>query len=326
MSTLENSVAEALKKRGYSYKNGDSSKKILNFEKSNISQPLFEFLQLHPACRSLFNVMVKADDLTVESILPKLNDVFKQSNTSFLFSAKCKNCGLVLTVPNISEYDFNFPAEFEMHCPKCHKKVKITKEIYEPIFPISKNDLHKVFHQITLNFNFLYVERVYECIWCDNSFNVITDVNKIELECPACHHEREISRVFSFDKKIQTLVKDKQGHWLEWYIWKQLKSVNAECGLNLADLKDPSNNCEIDVCLSKDDKLVVIECKDSDDFRKTIENLDLFGKIADKYYLICTKKVQERQLRPFKSLLKHKFEFVPLDRIDHIFSFIIQNS
>ena len=325
MSKLENSVAEVLKQRGYSYKNGDSSKKIINFDKSKISQSLFEFLQLHPACRSLFNVMIKADDLTVESILPKLNEMFEQLNTSFLFSAKCKNCGQILTVPNISEYNFNFPPEFEMNCPKCHKKVKVTKEIYEPIFSISKNDLYKVLHQITLKFEFLYVESVYECIWCDNSFNVITDVKKIELECPACHHEREITHVFLFDKKIQTLVKDKQGYWLEWYIWKQLRSINAECGLNLAELKVPSNNCEVDVCLLKEGKLVIIECKDSNDFRKTIENLDLFEQITDKYYLICTKKVQDRQLKPFKTLLKHKFGFVPPDQIDCISSFIIQN-
>lgn len=308
-------LSQYLSSKGFKVKNGNSHKIIRRFERNWSSDFWWEFLKLHPSYRVLFNTIIKSGNPLVDPsvIHEKIRMLYQISKTSSVYISKC-HCGGYLDRRYIFLDNFALPIDKEISCPHCSVVHKLHANNYEPFYEITFNDLLKLFNKLTelkyfLNFVLL------QCIYCDApNLAEMVGSEKVDLRCNKCHNVRLLNQNY-LPLVDSNLIKEKQGYWFEWYVWRQLKDFNALYS-KLATEKSTGFEFDIDVCLMQNDELVIFECKDSKDVQDTLANLHLIDKIASKFFLVSTHDINKKQLAQMKSTLGEKFYYISPPSVD----------
>lgn len=295
-------IDEFIKSKGYTVGQSGSYKKIIEFDSTDVSKRLFRFLKLHSSFRVVFNSLVKSEYLTLDDIINKGEKLLAYSVTSYVYSGVCE-CGAILNTPNILDYDYGLPDRVQIQCNKCRGKITIENDRYFPITRPTKNDLFKVLNH-AIEFELFEPANTLECINCVQLYPIL-DPKGTNLTCSQCGNIMNVNTVYTAVKPLMEFIKDKQGYWLEWYIWKQLKRFNPEYGKEIK--KDDEVLFDFDVSFLEDDQLTIIECKDTSDVRDLTANLIEISKIADRYVLVSSFKLGQKYLETFQTILGEKF-------------------
>ena len=313
---LQTSTSSFLKSNKYKVSSSHSGKIVSAFEKSEISSKLFEFLSLHSSCRAIFDGIVKtsakSEVLIPDEILEELPDLFKESNTSFVFSVSC-DCGTNLESPNICDYDFKTPSEEKfITCMKCRKKIKITSESYKPEFKPQIKDFYRILQKLA-EYKIISEAPAIVCNYCDSFEELDPDIER-KLRCPACKGILETVTAYIPDDEIDKLINKGNGNWLEWYIWRQLKNNGAECGLFVES--ESNEKFELDVSMLKEEALIIFECKDTNNDTDFLKKLYLINRIAEKFVLIPTLRQKTDTISTITSMLKEKALIIEPSQIE----------
>jgi hypothetical protein len=323
MKIMDKTVELFFKSKGYKVKKSASAKLIEKFETKLIAEDLYEYLRLHPSCRVFFNTLRKnPNDPFIDpmTFLKDFQQMLKLSNTSFIYQANC-SCGAPLDKPNISNNTFTLPPNKQITCYKCNQTNDITQKSYKPFFDINSNDFLKFFNLAYENGLFLS-DSVLECIHC-NRFGLVNDPKNVNLECPICNNIRYVLPKYILDLTLGKILEEKQGYWLEWYVWKQLKEFNFTLGKILITSEDTEEIAfEVDGILIGKGRCLILECKDTDSLKDTLPNLHFINEFADKWILIATKNIKDSEITKAKRILKNKFVYVKPKDVDNVNSII----
>lgn len=200
----------------------------------------------------------------------------------------------------------------EINCGNCRNRNKLGNKDYLPIYEIKDKDLYKIF-RVAKDSGVLSPATTIECQYC-GTVNPPKNERKVDLQCPDCKEIRNVKTFYTPIGMIKDLITDKQGYWLEWYCWKQLEQVSADIGV---EISDGETNYDADICFLNSKKLVIVECKDGgdDDF---LQKLHFIKKIADKFYLVSTNKMNPNTIKTVKSHLGKKFTLIETKNIDDL--------
>lgn len=292
---------------------------IDEFEKTSSSAVLFDFLQSHNSCRIIFNSAVKTGDflptIDVDEIYPKLGNLFRNENASFIYNARCKICGADIDSLFISENNFKILGT-KKRCPKCRHDITLQPQDYVPLTKVSKNDLIRFLNDVSVQKKVILSFSALACIYCEKSIESIAEnTHEVNLKC-SCGRKRYVIPQYLFDDPITKLIKNKHGYWFAWYIWKQLNQFNAENSLILTNKRNKSIKYNADICFAYKNKLVVIECKDTSEIEDVKQKIALINEIADIFILTTTSKIDQESLEFISSELKNKFGYITLNKID----------
>jgi hypothetical protein len=319
---MEGKINQFFKLKGYKIIKSPSARIIEKFDESVISGDFYSYLQLHPSCRVLFDILKNTDQFFIEPtlFLSEFQELLTLSQTSFIYIANCP-CGAPLDKPNVMNSNFKLPDEKQITCHKCDTINTITKKSYEPFFEIKLNDFLK-FINLAKDQGIFLSNYAIECIYC-NEYELVSDTKNVDLVCTECKHIRYVMPKYIFDSFITQLISKKQGYWLEWYVWKQLKDFNFTLGKRLIkNENDDEISFEVDGVFVGNDKCIVIECKDTDDIKDTLSNLHLINEFADAWILVSTKKIRDPDIRKAKSILKNKFVHITPKDVDNVKSIV----
>ena len=129
---------------------------------------------------------------------------------------------------------------------------------------------------------FSYLTMCIECIYC-NEFALFDDPKNVNLECPICNHIRYVLPKYILDLTLNEIIEEKQGYWLEWYVWKQLREFNSTLGkILITSGNDDIISFEVDGILIDDGRCIILECKDTGSIEDTLLNLHFINEFADK--------------------------------------------
>lgn len=310
--TLNNKIQKALDKRQLKLVFAGNRNIISDFIEDKSSDQVFKFLTVHKSWRVLFNAIVKSDWLDTSSIRKAFNELSKESNCSIVYEATC-NCGAISDTPvitkKISEGDF----KKTITCKKCGE-INLDFSKYKPIFDVSESSIFKVL-RIGKKMDFLVDNITAFCFNCQKTSTFTPSKNK--LNCEKCGEPRNITVGFyPTSIELENLVKDKQGYWLEWYVYELLrKKFQAEYGLVY---KEDNSTTNIDILCLKNDELWAIECKDTSDVTNFIINAQTLNKIVDKICLVSTKIISEKSFNTIKQLLNDRFVYVSPENVEKI--------
>jgi hypothetical protein len=286
-------------------RHSDSGKKLIQFEKSDFADGLFNFLQIHPSTRVCFGALVKADFVSDEKVPDKLISLLKNSETSLLFEAKCK-CGVSIEKPHVYDLlEMNFPRT--LSCAKCKQKNFLEGADYNKCYQIDIKDFNKIFYKG--HSSVFSISPIKECFFCGN-LKIIEGSRKFNVVCPKCHNLAYISmQIFPF-AELKNLVKEKQGYWFEWYVWRLLKKYSTAVGVLF------NNKFEADIVVVNNKKKIFIECKDSTS--EELSHLHEIKKKFDHYLLISTGNYKKACRDNAKEILGRKFQYISPDKIEKI--------
>ncbi|MFA4878101.1 MAG: hypothetical protein WC586_11880 [Methanoregula sp.] len=322
---MDKKVDLFFKSKGYKVKKSSSAKIIEKFEKGPVANALYEYLILHPSCRVFFNTLRKdPNDFFIDpmTFLTDFQQMLKISDTSFIYIANCI-CGAPLDKSNITNNDFNFPLNKQITCHKCDTTNNITENSYKPFFEIKPNDFLKFINLAYESGLFLF-NNALECIYC-NEFELLDDPKAINLECPICNHIRYVLPKYILDLTLDEIVKERQGYWLEWYVWRQLREFNSTLGKVLITNEDEDEIAfEVDGIIIENSQCILIECKDTGTIEETLPNLPFINEFADKWVLVATKNIKNSEITKARRILKNKFVYVRPNDADNV-GVIIQN-
>ena len=292
-------------------KRSESGKKILTYEKSKSATNLFKFISFHPSIRASFNAMVKADFISLEKALSYLTNLLEQTKTSLVYEAKC-SCGNILEKPHIYTLsDFKFPKSIS--CPKCKQLNNLKFDDYNPCSQIDLKDLLKALYKG--DSDVFSISPIKECFVCGHQ-SIENSSKKLSLKCSKCSKLSYVSmQVFVSYEELNELLKEKQGYWLEWYLWKILKEkFDSEVGIMV------NKKYEADLIINNNKKKIFVECKDTAD--SPLMNLHDIKKDFDYYILVSTFNYKKAHLDNAKKTLKKKFHHITSDKIEWICKFI----
>jgi hypothetical protein len=317
---LPTALAPYLLNKGFKVKNGSSHKFIQSFIKSWKADNLFGFLKLHPSNRAFFNSVVKSGNVLIDpsSIHEKLRQFYEISKTSSVYVSKC-SCGAYLDRRYLFLDNFELPSEKQVSCPNCSRVHILHKTDYEPVYDITFNDLIKLLNKNVDFYMFLKL-MLLECIYCNSPDEGVTNPEKVNLLCKNCHQIRVFKQNY-YSSSYSDLIVNKQGYWFEWYVWRQLKDMDAIYSQQITE-KSTNFEFDVDVCLMRNGELLIIECKDTKDVQDTLANLHLINKVASKFFLVSTQDINKKQLAQIKSTLGEKFTYIPPKDADNI-NFIV---
>ena len=201
----------------FELKHSNAGEKIITYEKSKSANDLFEFIRFHPSIRASFNSMVKAD-FSLEKASSYLPNLLKQSEASLLYETKC-SCGQMLERSHI--YDLKktkFPKPISCH--NCKKVNNLNLNDYTLCYDVDLKDILKAFY--LGNKSVFTIYPIKECFECRKQ-NVEDSTKKISMMCKECSKLAYLSMQVSWNEDLKELLKERQGHWLEWYVWRLLK-------------------------------------------------------------------------------------------------------
>ena len=287
-------------------KRSESGKRIIKFEKSISSNDVFRFMSLHPSVRVAFNSFLKTQFENSEKAIEPLKNLLEQSKTSLVFEAKC-TCGNFLSNHHVYGFlDEKFPKK--IRCPICKKNTSLKREDFKPTFDICLKDFFETFFRGQPNI--FTISPIKECFNC-GSFEIISSDKKLNSFCSNCKQLIYISMQILPCDDLKEFIKDGQGYWLEWYVWKLLKErYVCDVGIKIGNMP------EADLILIKGSKKIFIECKDRSD--DPLINLQDIKKEFDYYILISTKKYKESYVKSAKHILKKKFVLIAPNEIEKV--------
>lgn len=289
----------------FDLKRSSSGERVLTYEKSKCANNLFKFISSHPAIRASFNSMVKADFASLEKATSYLPNFLKQSETSLLYEAKC-SCEQILERPHIYNLQkTKFPKSIT--CINCKKVNNLMIGDYSPYYDIDLKDLLKVFY--LGDKSVFTISPIKECFKCGTQ--TVESSNKLSLKCKDCSKLAYISMQVFPNKEIKELLKDRQGYWLEWYIWRLLRDKYAvEIGITI------NKKYEADLIVIHNNNRIFIECKDTSD--SALMSLHEIKKDFDYFIFVTTCNYKNAHLDNAKKILKKKFYYVTPNRIEKI--------
>lgn len=293
-------------------KRSDSGGKILTYEKSKSANSLFDFISSHPSIRASFNSMVKADFASLEKATSYLPNLLKQSETSLLYEAKCP-CEQILERPHIySLRKTKFPKSIT--CINCKKVNNLKLSNYTPYYDVDLKDLLKAFY---LGNELVFtISPIKECFECGNQ-TVEESSKKLSLKCKDCSKLAYVSMQVFPNNEIKELLKERQGYWLEWYVWRLLKDkFITDIGVTI------NKKYEADLIVVDKNKKIFIECKDTSD--SALVNLHEAKKDFDYFVFISTYNYKNVHIENAKKILKKKFCFVIPNKIEEIAKIITE--
>ena len=311
---MKDDVKKFLESKKFKVKTSRAGKIIAKFEKDKSSSELWSFLTTDPSCRAVFNSLVKVGYLDYNTALRKLPELLRSVKTSFVFSTSCE-CGNILDRPNKIDSNFKNGFNKSITCPACNKKQEISKDDYSPIYEPTSQDFDKVLYFASENGPFEMIATL-ECYAC-NKIELLRN-RQIDLNCPICGRRRVVSTAYFPLPGVDELTQgeEKQGYWLEWFIWKKLKEHGAEAGL---EIRKEGLKIELDIVLLLKDGLWVFECKDGQVDSSFLSKLEGIKKVAHKFVLVTTAgRIDPNILSTAKRILRDKLVIITSEKIDSI--------
>jgi hypothetical protein len=305
-------MRDVLSAAGIEAAKSEAGRQVETFDRSRVSDFLWRFMVQHRSCRLVFNALIKEGFLNLDKVLNRLKPLLEKANTSFIFSASCKRgmCGSHLDRPNLAYFAFRLPQQNEISCPKCGHKNRITATDYRPVTP-DHNDLVRMLIA-SCETGFMSPTYVVECFKCER-IDIRQKGESLKSDCPKCHCARAIATTFTPAPEVEAL--QKQGYWLEWYVWRHLRASYAtEPGV---ELKKGPYRLEADVVAHKTGKLFVLECKDGDD-ENFVNKLASAKHLADFFVLVTTTGLSPPTYRTCKAVLGRRFILVSPDQIENL--------
>jgi phage FluMu protein Com len=309
MSNICKILRDTLNKRGTNVNSSDSANKVLQFEKSPYSTALYDFLKRHKVNRIVFNSLVKQGIINPSS-LKEVKELLMSSELSLVYLVACKSCNNLLERVHILNADFS---KKQSSCPSCTSINHIYPKDYKPDYEnLTSEDLWRCLLELCQNK--LYSQVVYSrCLNCKPKSNQSTDKNV----CAKCGKVCLITtELVTLDKQLDELVKSRQGYWLEWYVWRLLRSKfkNGEPGIIL---KSQGKEGQLDVVVCFKNKIIAIECKDglNTDF---IQKLHWIKKYIDGFILIATEKMKDDVIKTAKQIMGRKFKYIQPKDIESV--------
>jgi len=306
------------KSRGYIAKKSNTYELLEEFNKTKISRNLFNFLQIHPSFRILFRAIIKTGEQAVDPdlIYSKMIEQFSKLDTSIIYSVQCNTCKKDIYSLNIAEKNFKIGVNDALHCASCRRTIYPKSIQFHPVFDVSKNDLIRYLNSISEKSGLFLSNITLSCVHCENTFNTIEDISKVNLECPTCNNTRYVIPIYFLEDEIKKLISNKHGYWFEWYIWKKLEKMNPAHSILLTNETNKSKKYDIDVCLLKNNQIIAIECKDTSQIDDIFKNIAYINETVDKFVLISTENVNQDKLDLLESQLTSEFCYIEPKKID----------
>ena len=319
MNSLNPEIEEALKKRNIRLLQ-DKNKIITDFLNSNekTAEKVYKFITIHPSYRALFNAIIKAGWIDVDNIKTKVSELNKEANTSICMEAHC-NCDTISDYPIIRARTKSSDFNKKLTCKNCGD-IKFDISKYSPVFEVHEDIILQTL-AYGRKMGFLEDMLTSHCFKCKKTTQIIAPKTSRKIKCSKCKEYLSVTPAFyPLDINLDEISKDKQGYWLEWFVYELLKrKFPTDFGLVFDENATKTN---IDVICLHNDKIWAIECKDTDDVRNFTRNMDQLNKVADKVCLVTTKKVDEKTLKMIENHLKEKFIYVKPSEIEKIADFI----
>lgn len=237
------------------------------FQHNEIAEGLFSFLLDNLMNRYLFNLMLKKspnieswpindEDLSVENLKKR---TFGQS---FIRVYKCTNCNHWLKRIYSNETILISPNTI-LECPQCGLKKLINFKEYENTFSIIKNDLVNFIEGLR-NINVIISREYIFCPVCNVEIGAKDEFSGVS-KCIVCKGNIILKTRYEFKDEFLKLCQSEAGLWFEWFVFEIAKHIYEEVdyGLNLNYVDEDGTNKEkeVDIVALKEDKLILIECK-----------------------------------------------------------------
>jgi len=271
ISPYESQIESKLKENGIEIiGNSKTRNEVINFSDkySDLCDNLFSFLLENRMNRYLFSLMLRTSpDIrswvlnnknTTESNLEKRT--FKDSFCKKYFCKDCKHLLKRIYAPEL----VYIQAKDVVECPNCGLKTYINPEEYISDYRLLPVDLNR-FSKRLEEINVIKFNPHFLCSNCNldiDDSNMLITPNK----CPQCESLiNEISKAEFINPFLKTCHRE-MGLWFEWFVYEISTHVYdyVEHGLNLSYIDEEGTSCEkeVDIVALKDDKLILIECKD----------------------------------------------------------------
>jgi DNA-directed RNA polymerase subunit RPC12/RpoP len=180
---------------------------------------------------------------------------------SFIRLYKCFDCQHLLKriyAPELS----SIPIDEILECPKCGLKKLANPTDYESTFQIIRKDLTN-FNEKLRDIGILHSKEYALCSKCDVELGAKDELSG--LTTCQCGGEIGYKKRDEFKDDFLKSCKSETGLWFEWFVYEIAKHIykNVECGLTLSyeDNERNDKEKEVDIVALKDDKLILIECK-----------------------------------------------------------------
>jgi len=275
----------------------DAGRIIDTFDKTKNSEILFNFLKIHPVCRELFQEMVRSDGfLPAEKAFFLIKTEAKEHKNSFVKEQMCGKCGHLNEKFDLAQYDFE-PAKIpslRRACINCGHALKAGGFVNsKEIEPWNVTNLFIYGSKIGLFDPAQYLI----CPWCYQFEEYLTkNIRNTPRICKQCKQPLEMRIDFQLNPDLKSLVRNKSGVWLEWYVWKLLsKSLKPAVEHNRI-WKIDGMTVEIDVEIDSIKQPTAILCDTKKDPTFNIENFHLLAKKFKRLALVTTKKKVDEKI------------------------------
>ena len=275
---------------------------MTEFDNLSKSDTLFSFLIENSLNKYLFGVLLRIGSLDInnipfreESLDPR--QIEDKVSESFIKKFECKSCNHLLFRKHVFELD-NYINE-DYYCPICDIGYKLEYDSLEDDYTINRNDLIKYLDRL-IEIDILEKKLMYKCQKCVQYENY----DSSSLICNNCGLEREIIYKYCFkDEFLQINLKNRDGRWFEWYMYKICEHIFEKAEHNLMISFENSgfkDECEIDVVSIKDNEIIIYECKD---YLKgkigltDLQNLPKLSKIFEKIFLVSSNKAVTKKTK-----------------------------
>lgn len=216
-----------------------------------------------------------------------LNEIKKFSfNQSFIKIYKCVECNYCLKRIYAPEL-WSIPKDEVIECPKCGLEKLVQPKDYISTYKLIRKDLNK-FSEKLRDIKVLNAKKYAVCTECNVELGEKSELGDL-TNCQLCRGEIEYITRDEFTEKFLKLCRSEIGLWFEWFVYEIARNIygNVEHGLVLTYSGDDGKikEKEVDIVAIKDDKLILIECKNylghtpKNEYVKIVEISDIFDEI-----------------------------------------------
>ena len=276
---------------------------------NKVATKLFSFLLENLMSRYLFNLMLRKSP-NIESWPLNDEDLSERNlkkytfEQSFIRLYKCFDCQHLLKriyAPELS----SIPIDERLECPTCGLKKLAHPTDYESTFRIIRKDLTN-FNEKLRDIGILHSKEYALCSKCDVELGAKDELSG--LTTCQCGGELGYKKRDEFKDDFLKLCKSETGLWFEWFVYEIAKHIyeNVECGLTLSYEDDEWNDKEkeVDIIALKDDKLILIECKNylghtpPRDYETIIDIAPFFDEVYVVNFYKPHKDVIKKMIKP----------------------------
>lgn len=287
------------------------------FNSKDKSNDLFSFLIENNMNKYIFGLLLRLGTLDINNIpfreeLLDPQTLEERNNESFVKKFECKTCNHLIFRKHIHEIDDYIDNDY--YCPICDRDYKLEYNNLKDDYNLTRNDLFKYLDRLC-DINIVEKKSVYSCNKCIEYEDYD---NQNNLECENCGSDREVVHKYFFkDDFLKTNLKNRDGSWFEWYVFKICEHIFEHADHNLMLSYDNSgfeDECEIDVISIKDNELFIFECKDHLKGKLGLNHLQSLPKLSaifEKVYLVSSnKEVSSKNKQYINNLCVNEIEFI----------------